>query len=422
VYGMTSRARCLTALGVPANSSLPPNVLGRFVLGSQGAASGDDNELRLVEVREQPVPPTLTTPASSSLLVRELALFPYASGEVWALAGCPQIPEMLFASSRDVNGTAHSSIFRIPSSVLQPSAPSSGSASPQTGGAAVAGLERVCNIETPATVRSAAWDSQAEETQPRFAVGDASGNVRVVSVREDGTAECDSIAGGDTPIVPATDGGVQEVRWCCVGQPLVAVAGGAGVAAFDARCKPKEGPAWSLSRAVACGRVHSVDLNPLAMHRVATTGEDGIVRLWDVRVSSTSKPHELLALKVHSHWGNTVRYSPHHDELLLTGGTDGSVALTYAPSAAAAADPEVRALAEGASGSTAAAAAMNAQSAHVGEDIVVHTYHEHEDSVYAVEWCPVAIGALWAFASLSYAGRLLVSAVPRKYCDLSRYC
>ena len=53
---------------------------------------------------------------------------------------------------------------------------------------------------------------------------------------------------------------------------------------------------------------------------------------------------------------------------------------------------------------------------------MVRTYREHEDSVYAVEWCPVAAGALWAFASLSYAGRLLVSAVPRKYCDLARYC
>jgi len=166
------------------------------------------------------------------------------------------------------------------------------------------------------------------------------------------------------------------------------------------------------------------------MYRVATTGEDGILRLWDVRITSSTSPHELLSLRVHGHWGNTVRYSPHHDELLLTGGTDGAVALCYAPSAAAAADPEVRALSEG--GSTAgngpsgiplstspAATAMNA---HVGEDVVVHTYHEHEDSVYAVEWCPVSIGALWAFASLSYAGRLLVSAVPKKYCDLSRYC
>ena len=147
------------------------------------------------------------------------------------------------------------------------------------------------------------------------------------------------------------------------------------------------------------------------------------------------RPRPLLALRVHSHWGTTVRYSPHHDELLLTGGTDGTVALTYAPSAAAATDPAVRALAEAtqdfpSAGSTAASASgtasgtssSSALGTHVGEDTVVRTYREHEDSVYAVEWCPVAAGALWAFASLSYAGRLLVSAVPRKYCDLSRYC
>lgn len=76
----------------------------------------------------------------------------------------------------------------------------------------------------------------------------------------------------------------------------------------------------------------------------------------------------------------------------------------------------------GSTAGAAAAAATATAATHVGEDTVVRTYREHEDSVYAVEWCPVAAGALWAFASLSYAGRLLVSAVPRKYCDLARYC
>lgn len=425
VYGMTSRARCLAALAVPLTGGLPANVLGRFVLGSQGAAAGDDNELRLVEVREQ------TTPAGSSLAVRELALLPHPPGEVWALAACPQVPELVFTAARDATGAAHTSLFRIPAAVL-------GAAGEGAAGPAVAALEHVggpaaaaAAAEAPATVRAAAWDPQAAPQQPRLAVGDAAGCVRIVGVREDGRTESDVLACG-APVVRAADGGVQEVRWACAGRALVAVAGGAGVAAYDARCAPGEGAAWTLARGVVCGRVHSADWNPLAVHRVATTGEDGFVRLWDVRAP---RPRELLALRVHSHWGTTVRYSPHHDELLLTGGTDGTVALTYAPTAAAAADPAVRALADATQDSTTATTAAAAASSsapggggsaaagtHVGEDTVVRTYREHEDSVYAVEWCPVAAGALWAFASLSYAGRLLVSAVPRKYCDLARYC
>ena len=426
VYGMTSRARCLAALAVPLTGGLPANVLGRFVLGSQGAASGDDNELRLVEVREQ------ATPGGSSLAVRELALLPHPPGEVWALAACPQVPDLVFTAARDAAGAARTSLFRIPAAVLGHGA---GAPEGAPAGPVVAALEHVGSgastaaTEVPATVRTAAWDPQAAPQQPRLAVGDAVGCVRIVGVREDGRTESDVLACG-APVVKAADGGVQEVRWACAGRALVAVAGGAGVAAYDARCAPGEGAAWTLARGVVCGRVHSADWNPLAVHRVATTGEDGFVRLWDVRAP---RPRELLALRVHSHWGTTVRYSPHHDELLLTGGTDGTVALTYAPTAAAAADPAVRALAEATQDSpaataaaspvgAAAAAAAAATATHVGEDTVVRTYREHEDSVYAVEWCPVAAGALWAFASLSYAGRLLVSAVPRKYCDLARYC
>lgn len=43
-------------------------------------------------------------------------------------------------------------------------------------------------------------------------------------------------------------------------------------------------------------------------------------------------------------------------------------------------------------------------------DGVVHTYEEHEDSVYAVEW---SLADPWVFASLSYDGRLIIGHVPR---------
>jgi hypothetical protein len=40
----------------------------------------------------------------------------------------------------------------------------------------------------------------------------------------------------------------------------------------------------------------------------------------------------------------------------------------------------------------------------------VHAYDEHEDSTYCVAW---SAADPWAFASLSYDGRLVVNKVPK---------
>jgi WD40 repeat protein len=42
-------------------------------------------------------------------------------------------------------------------------------------------------------------------------------------------------------------------------------------------------------------------------------------------------------------------------------------------------------------------------------DGLICTYDQHEDSVYAVEWSPADT---WTFASLSYAGRIIINQVP----------
>ncbi|KAL0170754.1 hypothetical protein M9458_035350, partial [Cirrhinus mrigala] len=42
--------------------------------------------------------------------------------------------------------------------------------------------------------------------------------------------------------------------------------------------------------------------------------------------------------------------------------------------------------------------------------VIIATYEEHEDSVYAVEW---SAADPWLFASLSYDGRLVINRVPR---------
>lgn len=42
-------------------------------------------------------------------------------------------------------------------------------------------------------------------------------------------------------------------------------------------------------------------------------------------------------------------------------------------------------------------------------DGIVHTYQDHEDSVYSAAW---SLSDPWTFASLSFDGRIVVNSIP----------
>ena len=98
-----------------------------------------------------------------------------------------------------------------------------------------------------------------------------------------------------------------------------------------------------------CGTA-DVSYNPNLPNVLTTAGRDGLIKFWDLRTttstsslssagSSPSYPPPTMAkhqrriqpLKVlrggHTHWSNRVAYNPHHDQLLLSSGTDGVVNL-----------------------------------------------------------------------------------------------
>lgn len=52
---------------------------------------------------------------------------------------------------------------------------------------------------------------------------------------------------------------------------------------------------------------------------------------------------------------------------------------------------------------------MNIFLSNKPSDGLIHTYDQHEDSVYNVAWSPADT---WTFASISYAGRVVISQVP----------
>lgn len=66
-----------------------------------------------------------------------------------------------------------------------------------------------------------------------------------------------------------------------------------------------------------------VDYNPNKPFYVVTSGEDRLVKFWDIR--KPDRPMKVLL--GHSHWAWTVAFNRFHDQLILSGGTDSLVNL-----------------------------------------------------------------------------------------------
>lgn len=87
--------------------------------------------------------------------------------------------------------------------------------------------------------------------------------------------------------------------------------------------------------------VTDLDHNPNKPNVLSTCGQDSLVKFWDLRYSHSSafndlsnktrnaiRQHPLRILQGgHSHWITRVKYNSFHDQLLLSGGTDGLVNL-----------------------------------------------------------------------------------------------
>lgn len=165
--------------------------------------------------------------------------------------------------------------------------------------------------------------------------------------------------------------------------------------AWDVRA-PSQGCAWRVDGAHG-QLVRDLDFNLNKQYTVATCGDDGFLRIWDVRRAAAGGG-PLVARADHSHWVWCVRFNPFHDQLLLTAGSDQQVILSSASSVSSECQEERE-------------RDTQETARHPIPDGPLQRC-EHEDSVYCVEWSPAEP---WTFASLSYDGRLLVTRVRRSY-------
>jgi len=197
--------------------------------------------------------------------------------------------------------------------------------------------------------------------------------------------------------------------------------------------------------------VRDIDYNPNKPHHIVTGGDDYMVCFWDLR--KCNQP--LQQLDHHSHWVWSVKYNRFHDQLVLSGSTDGAVCLWNAVSISSdpprsnpygVSDSNSDAGGSDAGGSPASSSLdfdMGGGNAEKNADGLVHQYSYHDESVYAVAWfvrflppCPPcapcetpskggclffvqtrSVADPWLMASVSYDGRIMANLVPQSLKD-----
>ncbi|ORX62359.1 WD40 repeat-like protein [Hesseltinella vesiculosa] len=174
-------------------------------------------------------------------------------------------------------------------------------------------------------------------------------------------------------------------------KPEVVTVGGQSIAGWDLRA----GTNTFLRRQAHASTIRALDCNANKPYHLATGGDDAKVRLWDTR--QLTEP--LTTLENHTHWVWSVAFNKFYDQVLLTSSSDTLVQLQNVVSASSASYLEHESSdSEG-----------EHEADHKQVDGLMATFEQHEDSVYSVAWSPADT---WTFASLSYAGRVVISQVP----------
>jgi WD40 repeat protein len=180
-----------------------------------------------------------------------------------------------------------------------------------------------------------------------------------------------------------------RVKWDPHHSYAAAVTAGAQVHLLD----------WRTDTSIATGTcsiftahrygVTDVDFNPNKPHVVATAGQDGLLKFWDLR---NSKKPLLSARGGHSHYAWQVQYNPFHDQLLVSTGTDAVVNLWRVSTISS-------------------APLLTVEDDEGSAPNVRVSRYEHGDSVYGMAW---GASDAWIYATVGYDGKVVLNHVPSR--------
>ncbi|KAI8365329.1 WD40-repeat-containing domain protein [Radiomyces spectabilis] len=355
VYGLRHQARCLTAVTASNEKS-------QFLVGTVGVKN---NIVCLLEYDDESneVIPTMYEHAD----------------EVWDISVCPTNQDRFFTSHSPVSGNpSHKK------ATLWQKYPENAS------------LTELVTLE-PTGVQRVLWDPQRDQSQVALISGT---NIYHISL-EASHHQASTVLSIDASSMFQRDRNgagfnrLQNAVWN-PHQPEIIAVGDCCVAGWDLR----SGDRTFMRNDAHKGTIRAVDYNTNQPYHLVTGGDDGLVHIWDVR--QLDQP--VLDIQGHTHWVWSVALNKFHDQLLLSSGSDTLVNLHNAVSVSSASymgnetsDTEERNIAD------------HPSSSGRSSDGLIYTYDQHEDSVYSIAWSQADT---WTFASLSYAGRVIISQVP----------
>ena len=185
-----------------------------------------------------------------------------------------------------------------------------------------------------------------------------------------------------------------RVAWDPHNQHAVSVTVGTNVRVLDWRADTSV-----PSGTVECFKAHrygvtDIDYNPNKPYVLATGGQDGLVKFWDMRSAKTPL---LVARGGHSHYVSNVKYNPFHDQLVVSTGTDSVVNLwrvsTISSAPLLTIDEE------------------NSEKSETSAHNVRVARYEHVDSVYGMAW---SAADAWVYVTVGYDGKVALNHVPSK--------
>jgi WD40 repeat protein len=197
-------------------------------------------------------------------------------------------------------------------------------------------------------------------------------------------------------------------------------------------------PSGTVSQMKGCHRygVTDVDYNPNKPYVLATSGQDALIKFWDIRYHSVGssggnsrrRPQPLLVGRGgHSHWVSNIKYNPFHDQLVVSTGTDSIVNLWRVSSISSA--PLLQLDDENDDLGGSAGDIMFPSSGDGGGDITTDTHkegsgggiggsnaanirvsrYEHQDSIYDMAW---GAADAWIYVTVAFDGKVVLNHVP----------
>jgi WD40 repeat protein len=348
VYGVDLQTRALASCGGGGDD------VHRFLVGTSSMKGG--NKLHLLEYRDE------------SRIVDCAA--------VWA-----HDEEVLAIASAPAGGAAAAKFATIHATAKRPGRRTCSFFSLGDVGLA---SEMLPHASLAMDVRAFYWQPQSTASAPSAALSD--GGVAFVQLGEAAAGSlgaevvASAVALGDGKEVSS---GCWDPHHC---NTFIAAAG-EGLYQLDTRQKG----ATAISARAHAGPVRAVEHNPNRMYHVASAGNDGFLRFWDLRKASeptkTAAGCRTASHRAHDHAVCSVAYNSFHDQLLMTGSADNTARLWHLPSAAKAGG-NAAGLKEGA----------------------VKTVSDCGDSAYSCVW---SASGPWVYAVCSYAGKVIVDTVPK---------